>query len=356
MRKETIVTGLDIGSSRISGVAAQVFVDGAFNILAQVSQASRGISRGAVVDLNEAVKSVSGVMNKICSKISGRPGDIYVNISGESVRGSTSRGMTPLSSRGREVSMPDIDRCINAASTICLSFDREIVHKIVQKFSVDDEPPIKNPLGLYASRLACEVYIITADANHIQNIYKCVNNAGYDIKEIVFTGIADGSSLLNRQEGEEGALLLDMGASLTEICGFIDGALTDMEIVLLGGEDFKGNFKDSPEFADIITRVNSKLENLSKAGKKMTSITITGGVSFNDGIVEFLEEKLSCSVRMGVAKDVRGEISGLDSVRLCTAIGLVRYAQEKYSKRSREEKNLAGRLSTAVVNIFNNYF
>jgi len=292
MRKEITVTGLDIGSSRVSALAALIGPRGALDILAQASQGSRGISRGAVVSLAEAVKSVSGVMNKICTKAPRRPGDIYVNISGESIKGGISRGMIPLSSRGREITRPDMTRCVNAAGTIHLSFDREIVHKIVQRFSVDDEPPVKNPMGLYASRLACEAYIITANANHIQNIYKCVNNAGYDIKEIVFTGIADGSSLLTPEEREEGALLLDMGASLTEVSVFADGALADLEVVLIGGDDIKGGFKDSPEFAGIIARVKSKLENLSKAGKKIRAVTITGGVSFNDGIVEFLEERL----------------------------------------------------------------
>ncbi|MFH0763763.1 MAG: cell division protein FtsA [Candidatus Omnitrophota bacterium] len=356
MKKEAIVTGLDIGSSRISAVAALIGSGGALDVLAQSSQGSRGISRGAVVSLSEAVKSVSGVMNKICAKIPRKPGDIYVNISGESIKGGVSRGMIPLSSRGREITGPDMARCVNAAGTIRLSFDREIVHKIVQRFSVDDEPPIKNPLGLYASRLACEAYIITANANHIQNIYKCVNNAGYDIKEIVFTGIADGSSLLTGEEREEGALLLDMGASLTEASVFADGTLADLEVILIGGEDIKGGFKDSPEFSDIIARVKSKLENLSASGKKIRAITITGGISFNDGIVEFLEEKLAYPVRMGVAKEVRGEVSGLDSVRLSTAIGLARYAREKCFKKTREEENLIGRLSAAVTDIFNNYF
>ncbi|MCX5685979.1 MAG: cell division protein FtsA, partial [Candidatus Omnitrophica bacterium] len=244
MRKEITVTGLDIGSSRVSAVTALASPCGALDVLAQASQNSRGISRGAVVSLAEAVKSVSGVMNKLCAKTPRRPGDIYVNISGESIKGGISRGMIPLSIRGREITRPDITRCVNAAGTIHLSFDREIVHKIVQRFSVDDEPPVKNPMGLYASRLACEAYIITANANHIQNIYKCVNNAGYDIKEIVFTGIADGSSLLTPEEREEGALLLDMGASITEVSVFTDGALADLEILLTGGSDIKGGFKD----------------------------------------------------------------------------------------------------------------
>ena len=111
MRKEIIVTGLDIGSSKVSAIAALAASGGAVEILAHASQPSRGVSRGAIVELNETVRSVSGVLKKILAKISRKPGDIYVNISGESIRGSISRGMIPLSVRGREVSEPDIERC-----------------------------------------------------------------------------------------------------------------------------------------------------------------------------------------------------------------------------------------------------
>ena len=357
MKKEKLVTGLDIGSSKVSALSAEIGKDGSFNVIGHVAQASKGISRASIMDLGEATDSVSKVLAKLGEKTAGKKlGDIYVNISGQSVKGVLSRGMIPLSVRGREITRMDMERCVNVASTIHLPFDREILHRVVHKFSVDDQTWIKNPLGLYAARLSCEVYIVSAGSNHIQNIYKCVNNAGYDIKELVFSGMADAAALLGKEEREEGVVLVDIGASITELSFFFGNSLSDIEIISGGGEDIKGTFKESQEFGNMISRIGSRINIFKATGSKVNSVMLTGGIVFIDGIVEFLEEKLSLPVKVGVVKDVRGDLSGVDSMRLATAIGLARYAYNNRQKKTLENKGAINRLSAKVVDIFNNYF
>jgi len=356
MKKQFIVTGLDIGSSKIAATSASVGEDGSFEIIAQETQPSKGVARGLLADLDEATGTVARVLSKLRSKSPKGLGEIYANISGETIRGSRSVGMIPLALRGREVAKPDMDKCVNVASTIHLPFDREIIHRIVHKFSIDDQPWINNPLGLYASRLACEVYVITANVNQIENIYKCVNDAGYDVKEVIFSGIADGSILLDRSQIDHGVVLIDIGSSLTEISLFHGGSLSDFEIIPLGSQDIKGDLKDSPELGNIFAKAGVRIQELSKFCAQAPSVTLTGGLVFDDGMIELAEEKLSCPVKMGVAKGVRGEITSVDSVRLATAIGLIGYACEKYRRKKTEEKNVVKRLSNKVAEIFNNYF
>ena len=251
INKSVIVTGLDIGASKICAVALEISGAGMQTILAHESQPSRGVFRGSFTDMAEASNAVSRVLKRISEK-TGRPaGNIYANISGDSLKGEKSRGMIPLSSRGREVTGADITRCINEAGTIRLTFDREIVHRVVSSFSIDDQPNVKNALGLYASRLYCEMYMVTANLNHIQNIHKCVNEAGYDLKEVVYSGIAGGISLLDDASKEEGVALLDMGSSLTEVSVFSGGALTFLDIITAGALDIKGHIKDDAVFASI---------------------------------------------------------------------------------------------------------
>ena len=356
MRRPIVITGLDIGSSKIAAVCVEIDGSGAFNIIGHVTEESKGVSRGVIENLNGVTSSVSKVMGRLRSKISKNPGSVYVNVSGETVKGMASKGMIPLALRGREITKIDMARCVNAASTINLAFDREIVHKIVRAFSIDDHEWIKNPLGLYASRLNCEVYIITADANQMENITKCVNEAGYDVKEIIFTGMADGASLLTDAEKESGVILADIGASLAQLSIFFERVLLDLDIIPIGSGDIKGDFHDSLEFNSLLARMNSKIEDLLKRNGKISSIVLTGGLAFADGVVEFMEGKLMYPIRMGIVKNVRGEISGLDSLRLSTAIGLCKYGYEKYSKKSPEEKDPLKRISAKVVDIFNNYF
>lgn len=356
MRKPTIITGLDIGSSKISAVTAEISAKDGFRILAHVSSPSRGVSRGVFVDLNEAVGSVSKTLEKLSDKVSRKVGDIYVNITGNTVRGERSKGMVPLSARGREVTRVDIDRCISVASTIKLPFDREVIYKAPHSFSIDDQSGIKNPLGLYASRLACDIYMITANINHIQNIYKCVNNAGYDVCDIIFGSVADAESVLESGEKEEGVVLLNIGASLTECSIFFGGALDDLDVIPFGTLDLKRGFENDAGFGDVLGRIKNRMDEFSKRGGLVRSLVLTGGLSLADGIIEFLEEKFSCLARVGVVKNIRGDISSFESIRGATAIGLARHAYTEYEKDAIVEGNLIKRLSAKFVDIINNYF
>ena len=357
MRKSLIITGLDIGSSKVSSVAGEITPDGTFKIIAQVTSPSRGVSRGAVEDLNEATDVVSKTIARLRDKIRRRPDNIYVNINGTTIKGERAKGMIPLSLRGREITRPDMERCVNVASTINLPLEREIIHKIPQAFSIDDQPPVKNPLGLSASRLTCEVYVITANINHIQNIYKCVAGSGYDVREAVFTGIAAGAAILGADDKREGGvMLLDMGNSVTGVSIFLNGSLNDLDIIPLGAKDVKGDPKESAEFNGILARIDSTARRSSDRGVKINSVTLTGGMTFTDSVVEALEAKLPYPVRMGAVRSVRGEISSVESIRAATAIGLARYGCEKIKRRAIEGKNLINRLSNKVVDIFNNYF
>jgi len=356
VKKDYIVTGLDIGSSKTTALTARSDASGSFEILGQVNLPSKGVSKGIFIDLGEATDIVSKALSKLREKTGRKPGDIYVNISGQTVKGAKSVGMIPLSLRGREVSSTDMDRAIGVASTIHLPFDREIIHKIVHNFSIDDQSWIRNPLGLYASRLSCEVYIITGDVNHIQSVYKCVNSAGYDVKELVCTGIADGMSLLDKTQKEEGAVLIDFGDTVTEVSFFSGGSLAELDILSVGSKDLGSGFKESSGFNNLISRITARVQDFIRGGGKVSSVVLTGGMVFADGIIEFLEGRIPYPIKMGVVKDVRGDISSIDSIRLSTAIGLAKYGHEKYLQKLAEAKNPAHRLSDKIVGIFNHYF
>ncbi len=356
IKKPYTITGLDIGSSKISAATLEIFDGTRSRILAYESQPSKGVFRGGVVSLDEASGSVAKVLTKLTGKISRPQGNIYVNISGDTVSGERSRGMIPLSSRGREVTRSDMAKCVNAAGTIRLPFDREIIHRIVLNYSIDDQPAIKNPLGLYASRLSCEMYMITAGINHIENLYKCVDNAGYDIEGVVYSGVAEGAVLLKDAWKDEGVLLLNIGASLTEISIFSGGVLSAMSVIPAGAVDIKGDLRASAEFDSIVSSVKAKCEEFSSKGENIKLAVIAGGFTFSEGAVDILEEKLSYPVKMGVVKNVQGNISSIDSMRGLTAIGLARYAQVEYHPKPFQTKGLAKDISDKVVDIFNNYF
>ena len=356
MKRPILITGLDIGSSKISAVSAMVDEDGKLKFVTQANLPSKGVSRGVVEDLSEAVSTVTKVLDKLKEKAGSRLEPIFVNISGATIKGERSRGMIPLALRGREVTASDMDRCAEVASTVHLPIEREVVHRIVHRFSVDGESWIKNPAGLSASRLECEVFIVTANVNHIENIYKCVSNSGYETREVVFSGIADGLSVLDHGDMDAGVILLDIGASLTVVSAFFGGSLFDLSVVPVGTNDMKGDFKESTGFGDILLAITIKANELLKVGGVINSLTLTGGAAFADMIAESLEEKMQYPIKIGSARDIIGQISSADSMKAVSAIGLVKYGYEDYIKRYARKKGFAGAVKDKIVDLFNNYF
>ena len=133
-------------------------------------------------------------------------------------------------------------------------------------------------------------------------------------------------SLLDKDQKEAGAILIDMGDSLTVVSVFLGGVLDSFDMIGVGSRNMRGDFRASAEFGEIVKKVAVKLQDLSKKSDIAPSVTLTGGFALTDGMVEYVEEKLAHPVRMAALKGVYGGISGLDSVRLATAIGLIKNA------------------------------
>ncbi len=350
------VTGLDIGSSKVCAVMAELSGDGEFHALAAASTKSRGIERGNVVDLSEAVNSISKTLGRLRDKANRRPDNLYVNLSGLDVKARESKGVIPLSLRGREVTAGDITRCVNVASTMKLPLEREIIYKMIKSFYIDDQIEVKDPLGLYGSRLSVTIYAITTNANKIQNIMKCVNNAGYDLREFVFSAIADSHSLLESYDKERGVALIDIGDSLTELVVFQEGVLRSMGVLPLGARDMVTHDKREAAFNKIKLFLLEGADRFQNGDSPIREVVLTGGFSLSDKIMD-IEKHIRLPVRIGTVKGVKGNISSSESVAAITSIGLAKYALEKSSSRfSAKGQGLLKRLATKVVDIFNNYF
>jgi len=350
------VTGLDMGSSKMAAVAMLVGQSGSVNVVAHASVPSKGMAKGVFVNLDEAIESVTKVLSKLREKLGRRPENIFVNISGIGVRGQRSSGMTPLAARGREVTKFDIQRSIEAASTVTLPLDREVLHRIVHRFSVDGENFIADPIGLHAARLTCEVYLVSAPMNQVHDIQKCVNEAGYDAREVVFTGIADSCSILDQQDRKGCVMILDIGHSVTEACLFSEGVLKRIAVVPFGALNLKGGFREVPVIEEAMAAIGSDMRQARESGTQINSVIVTGGAAFTDGLIEFIEEKFSRPAKTGAIRDSVGNLTDIDNFRAITATGLARYGAGKLTGQKREFMTPIRRMSSKVVDLINSYF
>ncbi len=237
--KNNYICALDIGTSKISAVLAQTKARHISGIFFD-TLAVKGVKRGVIVDPIELVNAVTGLLGSLKRKSGIAVKYLYTNISGTEIVTKHSRAIIPLAERGNKViNRSDINKVNEQARILGSSLEEEIIHKIPSSYTIDSKCNIINPLGLYSHRLEVDLYLVCGKLSSLQSLNRVINQAGYEIKDLFFSGIATSeivfphSDVLNRGIN----VLCDIGSDLTEIVVFEDGLLKDIKILPSGGMD-----------------------------------------------------------------------------------------------------------------------
>src|SRR3990172_3413037 len=287
MAKTKIVAGLELGSSKIATLIAQAVVDPVsfdttVNIVGVSSVDSKGIKKGQIVDIEEAVEAtIAGVEG--AERMAGYNLDsAYIAIGGAHVTSQNSHGVVAVSDPDGEITEDDVARVIEAASAVSLPSSRELIHVIPKEYIVDGESGVKDPIGMSGVRLEVETHLITASSAAVKNIRKALDEVGIDINGLVFSGFAAAEAVLTKTEKELGCVVCDVGGGTTSICSYIDGALTYSGVIPIGSRnvtnDLAIGLRVSLESAEKIKIALSKdQKNVSKVagGSESDSVDIS---------------------------------------------------------------------------------
>ena len=140
--------------------------------------------------------------------------------------------------KGKEITTADVDRVLEAAKAVVIPSDREVLHVIPQEFRVDNTNGIKDPVGMCGVRLEVHVHIVTGSIPLIQNLVKCVEQAGVVANRVTLQPIASSESVLSLEEREMGVILVDIGGGTTDIAIWKEGSLIHSQIIPVGGNHF----------------------------------------------------------------------------------------------------------------------
>ena len=412
MSKEKIITGIDIGSTKVATVVASVSENRVSVIGVSGNIPSKGINKGNVVDIDSAVEAISQSIEKAERMAGVSISNAFVTLNGSHIETLNSHGVVAVSpSETADISRLDVARVIEAAQAVSLPSTREIVHVIPRDFVVDSQEGIKDPVGMSGVRLEVETNVIHGSATAMRNITKCVNQVAIDVDELVYTALASSEAVLTDTEKELGTLLIDVGGGTTSIIAFLDGSPIHSVALPIGGklitsdlaiglrsrlEDAekikirlsneamisKSNVHEEGEDFDVsefdleierIPRVmlykiiNARLEEIfrlvalevTKAGlngKLPAGIVITGGAALTAGIERSAKVNLKMPVRIGIPKGVTGlidEIKGPDSA---ASVGAILYGAKLYrgsNLLSFDNKN--GSIRKSVSKIFEKF-
>ncbi len=385
MARTTYYTGIDIGSSKVRVIVAQKGgrEEEPFTILGVGTAPMRGMQKGVITDVEEAVQALSRAL-MAAEQVSGVPIErAYVSINGSHISSQNSRGVIAVSRADGEITPEDVARVVNAAQAISLPVNREILHVLPQDFIVDGQEHIHDPSGMTGVRLEVEAHIIDGSAPFIKNLTKVVNQAGVHIDDFVFAPLAAATALLEKQQKELGVVLVDLGAGTTSMVVYEESALLHTNVLPVGSShitndiaiglrtaievaeaiktehgtalpaevkpdemvviDAGNNEQESvsrQEVANIISArleelfafVDKELKKINRSGLLPAGVILTGGGAHLPGIVDIAKKRLRLPVHIGRPEKLVGVVDNINDPEYVVALGLVFWALEQEKK------------------------
>lgn len=407
-RNERYVVGLDIGTSKVCTVVGELREQGGVDIVGLGVAESKGLKRGVVVDLDQAVDSIKRSIEEAELMAGVEVGVVHIGVSGPHIKGFNSRGVVAVAGKNREVSRDDVRRALEAARAVSLPAGREILHVLPQDFVVDDQEGIGAPIGLTGARLEVNVHIITGSATSTQNLISCVNKAGVDVVETCIGQLAAAEAVLTPDEKELGVALLDIGGGTADLAIFERGSLWHTAVIAVGGDHFTNDIAVGlrtpiPEAEKIKRRSGCALssmiaedetievasvggrrsrvlgrrmlsdilqpraeeifhlvwDEISKAGyeKSLNSgLVLTGGGAVLDGMGEIAEQIFDLPIRRGSPAGGGGLADHVASPAYATAVGLVLYAERHLAPPTTRGGGALTRMVGRLRTVFKEFF
>lgn len=239
------ICALDIGSSKLAACVVEIRRKRLNDIYFETVP-SKGIKAGAVVDSIDLVGCITKLVKHLKAKSGININSIYTNISGRDLVTRHSRAIVPLAEKGNKViSSSDIQRAIDQARILGSSLEDEIIHAIPFGYSIDSKDNIANPLGLYSHRLEVDLYLVCAKLSSLQSLQRAINQSGYEMKDMFFSGTATSAAVFDDELKEGQNIICDIGSDTTEILYFRDGLIKEIEILALGADNLTKDLQEA---------------------------------------------------------------------------------------------------------------
>lgn len=266
--KKKILTGLDISENFITCSICSTEDKGAVTVLGSASVPSRGMDNGAISDISEVALSVASAVEKAEAAAKTKVISLITNCDGASLRVYNTKASITVAEKENEIGRHEVERATEAAKMIALPFDREIVHSITRDFILDGQDGIKDPTGMFGTRLEADMEFVTALVTNLHNVRRSINTAGFEIKDIVLSGIAAGYAALEELEKELGVIFIFISYSATHIIVYNAGEIKSIEVIPEGTGGIIGpiadNFKIPRDYAEELLKHEINLEVAAK--------------------------------------------------------------------------------------------
>ncbi|MFL6579162.1 MAG: cell division protein FtsA [Burkholderiales bacterium] len=401
-RKENknLIVGLDIGTSKIAAIVAEMKPEGGFEVVGMGSSPSRGLKKGVVVNIESTVNAIQRALEEAELMADCKIRDVWTGIAGSHIRSFNSHGMVAI--KDREVAQSDVDRVVETAKAIPIPTDQQILHVLNQEFVIDGQEDVREPLGMSGVRLEVKVHIVTGAVSAAQNIMKCVRRCGLEVNDLILQPLASSMAVLSEDERDLGVCLVDIGGGTSDIAVFTQGAIRHTAVIPIAGDQITNDIAmalrtPTKEAEEIKRRYGCALRELAdpqemvevpgvgeRSSRKMSrqtlsevveprveelyslvqaelrrsgfeellssGIVITGGSAGMQGMVELGEEIFHMPVRLGLPSYAGGLAEVIRNPRYSTGVGLLMAGISQHQRHQIEKlqsgsfKQIVGRM------------
>ena len=395
--QKNLIVGLDIGTSKIVAIVAEVLPEGRMEIIGMGNHPSRGLKKGVVVNIESTVNAIQRALEEAELMADCKIRDVFTGIAGSHIKGFNSHGMVAI--KDKEVSQADVDRVIETARAVNIPMDQQILHILTQEFIIDGQEDVREPLGMSGVRLEVKVHIVTGAVSAAQNIVKCVRRCGLEVRDLILQPLASALAVLSEDEKDLGVCLVDIGGGTTDLAVFTDGAIRHTAVIPIAGDQITNDIamalrtptKDAedikraygcalrqladpkemvdvpgvgergsrqlsrqtlaeviePRVEELYSLVQAELRRSGFEDLMSSGIVLTGGSAGMAGMVELGEEVFHMPVRLGVPTYEGGLAEVVRNPRFSTGVGLLLAGLEQHQRHQ-----LVKMQSTSFQNIF----
>jgi cell division protein FtsA len=376
------ILAIDIGSTKTCAIIAQIDDDGSSHIIGSGISKTQGVRKGAITTIDLVSKSIKSAVTD-ASRVAGEEiKSAVVSISGAYTKSMNSHGIVNIPDK--EITHHEINRALQTSLyNANISHELEVLHILPYNFKVNDQDFIEDPLGMNASRLEVETHIITTHKSNLNNLRKAVRMAGIEVKSVILSGYASAIAVLNYDEKELGAAVIDMGGNTSNIIIHAGHAIRYNDFLAVGSNHITNDLSmaihtplqmaesvkirhgslcapgneliELPVIGDdttthevsmevihnvIYARVEETLmilaQSLEKSGLKKhlgAGVILTGGFTKLEGLREIAVAIFdNMPVRLAKPTDTIGLFDTLRDPSYSCAVGLVKYASSGYAQ------------------------
>lgn len=414
MSERRLITGLDVGTSKVCTVIAEVHSSGRLDLVGVGYAPSHGLRKGMVVDLDRTVEAIRDSVGQAERAAGAKVDEVYVGVAGGHITSLNGHGAVAVGRPDWEITRDDVDRAVAAARAVVLPPDRQVIHVLPREFVVDGCRGIHDPVGMSGVRLEAYVHLVTGAVTALRNMVKAVERAGLEVADLVLQPLASAEAVLAPEERAEGVVLIDVGAGTTDLAVFHEGSIWHTAVIPVGGNHvtsdlayglrlpwgeaervklaygrppvlpgFEGPFEAAAtrqaecegrgearldpglvigaRAEEILRLVAAELRQVPHPAFSPGGAVITGGSSQLGGIMEIARQTLEMPVRRGVPLGLLGLSEQAEGPAYATGVGLALYGRRRVTVsgspvRSRRRGGLTQRVVALVRQWFGDFF